>query len=78
MKKRNILVIATLVLVIAVIIAAVSVAKAIGEAQLPTNVLPTAIRHAGSTAECKDGIYSYSKSRSGTCADHGGVKQWVD
>jgi len=28
------------------------------------------------TAVCQDGTYSYSKERSGTCADHGGVDVW--
>jgi hypothetical protein len=30
----------------------------------------------GATAICRDGTYSYSKSRSGTCSGHGGVGQW--
>jgi hypothetical protein len=28
------------------------------------------------TAVCQDGTLSYSQNRSGTCADHGGVKAW--
>lgn len=32
---------------------------------------------AGATAECKDGTYSFSKSRRGTCSHHGGVKRWL-
>ncbi len=27
----------------------------------------------GATAQCRDGSYSFSKSRSGTCSHHGGV-----
>jgi len=35
--------------------------------------------HGGvSTAKCKDGTYSKSKHRSGTCSKHGGVDQWLD
>jgi hypothetical protein len=30
------------------------------------------------TAECRDGTYSYSSHRSGSCADHGGVAVWLD
>ncbi len=30
----------------------------------------------GASAICRDGTYSYSKSRSGTCSGHGGVGQW--
>ncbi len=30
----------------------------------------------GATAQCKDNSYSFSKSRSGTCSGHGGVKAW--
>jgi len=32
---------------------------------------------AGSTAKCKDGTYSKSKTRSGTCSRHGGVDTWL-
>ena len=32
---------------------------------------------AGSTAKCKDGTYSFSKTRSGTCSRHGGVAEWL-
>lgn len=31
----------------------------------------------GATALCRDGTYSYSKHRSGTCSHHGGVKKWL-
>lgn len=31
----------------------------------------------GVTAICKDGTYSYSQHRQGTCAGHGGVKRWI-
>ena len=32
----------------------------------------------GASAICRDGTYSYSKSRRGTCSWHGGVSQWID
>jgi len=32
---------------------------------------------AGATAKCKDGTYSFSKNRSGTCSGHGGVAEWL-
>ncbi len=32
---------------------------------------------AGATALCRDGTYSFSQSRSGTCSYHGGVAQWL-
>ncbi len=32
---------------------------------------------AGATAECEDGTYSFSQSRSGTCSHHGGVARWL-
>ncbi|MBA7545350.1 hypothetical protein ES705_37716 [subsurface metagenome] len=32
---------------------------------------------AGATAECRDGTYSFSHSRRGTCSHHGGVKRWL-
>jgi hypothetical protein len=31
----------------------------------------------GATAICKDGTYSYSQHRSGTCSGHGGVRSWL-
>ena len=31
----------------------------------------------GATAECRDGTYSFSQSRRGTCSHHGGVKKWL-
>jgi hypothetical protein len=32
---------------------------------------------AGATAQCSDGTYSFSQSRSGTCSHHGGVATWL-
>jgi hypothetical protein len=29
------------------------------------------------TAQCRDGTYSFSKSRRGTCSQHGGVGKWL-
>jgi hypothetical protein len=31
----------------------------------------------GAAAQCADGEYSFSESRSGTCSSHGGVSQWL-
>ncbi|MFF0491059.1 DUF3761 domain-containing protein [Nocardia sp. NPDC003482] len=31
----------------------------------------------GATAQCKDGTYSFSQHRSGTCSGHGGVSRWL-
>lgn len=31
----------------------------------------------GATAKCRDGTYSYSQSRRGTCSSHGGVASWL-
>lgn len=31
----------------------------------------------GATAKCRDGTYSYSQSRRGTCSWHGGVQTWL-
>jgi hypothetical protein len=30
----------------------------------------------GATAQCRDGTYSFSQHRSGTCSRHGGVANW--
>ena len=40
----------------------------------PSNTNPPA----GATAQCKDGTYSFSASRSGTCSSHGGVAKWLN
>ena len=32
----------------------------------------------GATAECRDGTYSFSQSRRGTCSHHGGVAKWLN
>lgn len=32
---------------------------------------------AGATAQCADGTYSFSQTRSGTCSHHGGVSTWL-
>jgi len=31
----------------------------------------------GATAQCRDGTYSFSLHRSGTCSHHGGVASWL-
>ena len=40
---------------------------------------PTFYDHApqGSSAICRDGTYSFSRNRRGTCSHHGGVKKWL-
>jgi len=32
---------------------------------------------AGATALCRNGTYSFSRSRRGTCSHHGGVAKWL-
>lgn len=32
---------------------------------------------AGASAKCRDGTYSFSQSRRGTCSHHGGVAEWL-
>jgi hypothetical protein len=31
----------------------------------------------GASAQCRDGTYSFSQSRRGTCSRHGGVGEWL-
>lgn len=31
----------------------------------------------GASAQCRDGTYSFSQSRRGTCSGHGGVANWL-
>lgn len=37
----------------------------------------TAAPPPGATAVCRDGTYSFSQNRSGTCSYHGGVARWL-
>ena len=32
---------------------------------------------AGASAQCRDGTYSFSRTRRGTCSHHGGVARWL-
>jgi hypothetical protein len=32
---------------------------------------------AGASARCRDGTYSFSRHRGGTCSHHGGVAEWL-
>lgn len=41
-------------------------------AYTPDNSVPP-----GASARCRDGTYSFSKNRRGTCSHHGGVAQWL-
>jgi hypothetical protein len=34
-------------------------------------------RPLGATARCRDGTYSFSEHRRGTCSHHGGVATWL-
>ena len=40
---------------------------------------PVQAAHApvGATAKCRDGTYSFSQHRRGTCSHHGGVAEWL-
>jgi hypothetical protein len=51
------------------VIAAVCVVPVIAKADAPPP---------GATARCRDGSYSFSQHRSGTCSHHGGVAVWLD
>jgi len=31
----------------------------------------------GASAQCRDGSYSFSQHRRGTCSRHGGIAQWL-
>lgn len=76
-KRRNILLVIAGILLVAIILAILSVSDSIGENVPPTNLLPTAERHAGATAQCKDGTFTYSTNHRGACSDHKGVQIWL-
>ena len=44
-------------------------------AQSPTRYETVPI---GATAVCRDGTYSFSRHRRGTCSHHGGVARWLE
>jgi len=46
-------------------------------AAAPAAAAPTGAAPANATALCKDGTYSMSQHRSGTCSRHGGVQTWL-
>jgi len=41
----------------------------------PTKTQTTSVPD-GATAQCRDGSYSFSQHRGGTCSHHGGVAKW--
>ncbi|WP_079017311.1 DUF3761 domain-containing protein [Mycobacterium tuberculosis] len=43
----------------------------------PRQVPPGSGAPPGATAICRDGSYSFSTHRSGTCSRHGGVLSWL-
>jgi Protein of unknown function (DUF3761) len=43
----------------------------------PTTRTAGGIDPPGATAKCKDGTYSKSQHRAGTCSSHGGVAEWL-
>jgi len=42
-----------------------------------TTTAPGVSQPQGATAQCRDGTFSFSKTRSGTCSHHGGVARWL-
>lgn len=38
--------------------------------------VPEKSYRSGASARCRDGSYSYSRNRRGTCSHHGGVAEW--
>jgi hypothetical protein len=42
----------------------------------PVNAQGSAVPQ-GATAQCRDGSYSFSQHRRGTCSHHGGVAKWL-
>jgi hypothetical protein len=61
--------------------AATAAAPAAKSPPVTTKSAPTAATGntdpTGATAKCKDGTYSKSQHRSGTCSSHGGVAEWL-
>src|SRR3954453_2948850 len=49
-----------------------------GSSGTSTSSGSTSSTKSGPTAQCRDGSYSYSQHRSGTCSHHGGVARWIN
>lgn len=47
------------------------------EGQKISSPVKSIVAPKGATAKCKDGTYSFSKHRSGTCSGHKGVAKWL-
>jgi hypothetical protein len=45
--------------------------------QVHSPAYSSAAAPAGATAVCRDGTYSFSQHRSGTCSHHGGIAKWL-
>jgi chromosome segregation ATPase len=43
----------------------------------PPEIIKKAVHPEGASAKCRDGTYSYSQNRRGTCSHHGGVAEWL-
>jgi hypothetical protein len=54
-----------------------TIAPIVAPVQPQPVIQPTTSHPANATALCKDGTYSYSQTRSGTCSGHGGVSVWL-
>jgi hypothetical protein len=52
-------------------------APAAARAPMATQRATPAAQPGQATAQCKDGSMSHSQHRSGTCANHGGVANWL-
>jgi hypothetical protein len=51
--------------------------RAVAAALLTLAACATVPQQPPPTAVCRDGSYSYSAHRSGTCSSHGGVARWL-
>ena len=60
---------------VAPVVTVAPVTTSIAPVTTPTTI-PTSAP-VGATAQCRDGTYSYSQTRSGTCSRHGGVSSWL-
>jgi hypothetical protein len=48
-----------------------------GESRINKSHTYSSVKSLKPKARCKDGSYSYSPNRSGTCSRHGGVEKWL-
>ncbi|MCE9585707.1 DUF3761 domain-containing protein [Candidatus Uhrbacteria bacterium] len=75
--KRNVV---GFLLAVALLLSPIGAATSFAYTNVKGNSVPSPVKSIvipkGATAKCKDGTYSFSQTRQGTCSKHKGVAIW--